>query len=190
MPTPKPHSEKSAACRHSRLRGGGRTGSVNLAATELGVTSGAITQHVHTLEKYVGRRLVERSGRGIDLTVWGKLYLPRLTLDSRRSAKRWTTWIAAPTPITWSSVRPITRHQMAGATHVQLERAASRSHCHDRRVHPEPNLDEGEADFRVSYGERQRYHTRYTRLFSDHVLVAASPLCSRASAISQVHVNY
>src|SRR5882724_4987942 len=58
----------------------GRTGSVNLAATELGVTSGAITQHVHTLEKYVGRRLVERSGRGIDLTVWGKLYLPRLTL--------------------------------------------------------------------------------------------------------------
>jgi len=26
----------------------GRTGSVNLAATELGVTSGAITQHVHS----------------------------------------------------------------------------------------------------------------------------------------------
>ena len=42
-------------------------------------------------------------------------------------------------------------------------------------VHPEPNLDEGEADFRVSYGERQRHHTRYTRLFSDHVLVVASP---------------
>ncbi len=57
----------------------GRTGSVNLAAAELGVTSGAITQHVHTLEKCVGRRLVERSGRGIDLTAWGKLYLPRLT---------------------------------------------------------------------------------------------------------------
>src|SRR5260370_14308382 len=58
----------------------GRTGSVNLAATELGVTSGAITQHVHTLEKYVGHRLVERSGRGIVLTAWGYLYLPRLTV--------------------------------------------------------------------------------------------------------------
>ena len=82
----------------------GRTGSVNLAATELGVTSGAITQHVHTLEKYVGRRLVERSGRGIDLTVWGKLYLPRLTARIHGdSPRRWTIWNAATTPITWSS---------------------------------------------------------------------------------------
>src|SRR5260370_38611378 len=65
----------------------GRTGSVNLAATELGVTSGAITQHAHTLEKYVGHRLGERSGRGIDLTAWGKLYLPRLTAGFTRIRK-------------------------------------------------------------------------------------------------------
>jgi LysR family glycine cleavage system transcriptional activator len=154
----------------------GRTGSVSLAATELGVTSGAITQHVHTLEKYLGRRLVERSGRGIDLTVWGKLYLPRLTLGFSEIRKALddlergtdsnhlvistypslaTKWLG-PLMFNWKERHPEATAMIAG-------------------VHPEPNLDEGEADFRVSYGERQRYHTRYTRLFSDHVLVAASP---------------
>jgi len=154
----------------------GRTGSVNLAATELGVSSGAITQHVHTLEKYVGRRLVERSGRGIDLTVWGKLYLPRLTLGFEELRKALedlergihsnhlvistypslaTKWLG-PLMFNWKAQHPEATAMIAG-------------------VHPEPNLDEGEADFRVSYGERRRHHTRYTRLFSDHVLVAASP---------------
>jgi LysR family glycine cleavage system transcriptional activator len=56
----------------------GRTGSVKQAALELGVTPGAITQHVHSLETHLKRRLVQRSGRGIELTVWGRLYLPRL----------------------------------------------------------------------------------------------------------------
>lgn len=154
----------------------GRTGSVNLAATELGVTSGAITQHVHTLEKYVGHRLVERSGRGIDLTVWGKLYLPRLSVGFTEIRKALddlerdhdshhlvistypslaTKWLG-PLMFDWKDQHPEATAMITG-------------------VHPEPNLDEGEADFRVSYGERQRRHTRYTRLFSDHVLVVASP---------------
>jgi LysR family glycine cleavage system transcriptional activator len=154
----------------------GRTGSVSLAATELGVTSGAITQHVHSLERHVGRRLVERSGRGIDLTAWGKLYLPRLTLgfaeirkalddlergnDSNHLVISTYPSLAAkwlgPLMFNWKEQHPEATAMIAG-------------------VHPEPNLDEGEADFRVSYGERHRHHTRYTRLFSDHVLVAASP---------------
>ena len=154
----------------------GRTGSVNLAATELGVTSGAITQHVHSLEKHVGRRLVERSGRGIELTVLGKLYLPRLTLGFAEIRKALddmergndanhlvistypslaTKWLG-PLMFNWKQQQPEATALITG-------------------VHPEPNLDEGEADFRVSYGERQRHHTRYTRLFSDFVLVAASP---------------
>ena len=154
----------------------GRTGSVNLAAAELGVTSGAITQHVHSLERHVGRRLVERSGRGIELTAWGKLYLPRLTLGFEEIRKALddlergnnsnhliistypslaTKWLG-PLMFNWKEQHPEATAMIAG-------------------VHPEPNLDEGEADFRISYGERHRHHTRYTRLFSDHVLVAASP---------------
>ena len=49
----------------------GRTGSVREAAGELGVSSGAITQHVHSLETHLGIRLVQRNGRGIELTAQG-----------------------------------------------------------------------------------------------------------------------
>ena len=164
----------------------GRTGSVNLAAMELGVTSGAITQHVHTLEKHLKRRLVERSGRGIELTVWGKSYLPRLTLGFAELAKALedlergscsnhlvistypslaTKWLG-PLMFGWKALHPAATAMLAG-------------------VHPEPRLDDGEADFRISYGNRYRHHTRYTRLFSDHVLAVASPaLLARVGNIS------
>ena len=44
----------------------GRAGTVREAAAELAVSAGAITQHIHTLEKHLDRRLVQRSGRGIE----------------------------------------------------------------------------------------------------------------------------
>jgi hypothetical protein len=34
-------------------------------------------------------------------------------------------------------------------------------------VHPEPALDDGEADFRISYGNRHRFHSRFAHLFTD-----------------------
>ncbi len=143
---------------------------------ELGVTSGAITQHVHTLEKHLNRRLVERSGRGIELTVWGKCYLPRLTLEFAELGKALedlergshsnhlvistypslaTKWLG-PLMFGWKALHPDATAMLAG-------------------VHPEPRLDDGEADFRISYGNRYRHHARYTRLYSDHVLTVASP---------------
>jgi LysR family transcriptional regulator, glycine cleavage system transcriptional activator len=42
-------------------------------------------------------------------------------------------------------------------------------------VDPEPHLDENEADFRVSYGVRQRHHQRLTHLFTDFLIPVASP---------------
>jgi DNA-binding transcriptional LysR family regulator len=46
----------------------GRCGSVAAAAEELSVSPGAITQQIHALEKFLGFRLVQRHGRGIQLT--------------------------------------------------------------------------------------------------------------------------
>ncbi len=42
-------------------------------------------------------------------------------------------------------------------------------------VDPEPRLDVGEADFRISYGTRQRSHQRYAHLFTDFLIPVASP---------------
>jgi LysR family glycine cleavage system transcriptional activator len=39
----------------------------------------------------------------------------------------------------------------------------------------EPQLEAGEADFRVSYGARSRQHRRFAHLYTDYVTVVASP---------------
>jgi LysR family glycine cleavage system transcriptional activator len=154
----------------------GRTGSVREAAEELGVSSGAITQHVHALETHLKIRLVQRNGRGIELTARGRVYLPHLTKgfaelrtahDQLESSKRSghllistypslaTKWLA-PLMFAWKKHHPDAAATISG-------------------VHPEPALDAGEADFRISYGNRQRFHSRFTHLFTDRLVVVASP---------------
>jgi DNA-binding transcriptional LysR family regulator len=49
-------------------------GSVNGAATSLGYTSSAISQHVTALQKQTGLRLVEKDGRGIRPTEVGRAF--------------------------------------------------------------------------------------------------------------------
>ncbi len=154
----------------------GRTGSVQQAALELGVTSGAITQHVHFLEAHLKRRLVQRSGRGIERTVWGRLYLPRLVsgfeelrkaeLEIERAGQTSrlvistypslaSKWLC-PLMFAWKKQHPEACAMIAG-------------------VHSEPRMDDNEADFRISYGNCHRHHARYMRLFTDRVMVVASP---------------
>lgn len=49
------------------------SGSVNQAATNLGYTPSAISQHLAALQRETGLRLIERSGRGIEPTATGRL---------------------------------------------------------------------------------------------------------------------
>ena len=51
-----------------------RLGSVSAAAGELGVSPGAVSQQVRRLEAHLGVTLVERRGRHLELTRWGRLY--------------------------------------------------------------------------------------------------------------------
>ncbi len=53
-----------------------RLGSFALAAAELGVTAGAITAHVKTLEATLGAALFQRTPRGVRLTALGLAALP------------------------------------------------------------------------------------------------------------------
>ncbi|WP_227711837.1 LysR substrate-binding domain-containing protein [Sneathiella sp. P13V-1] len=60
------------------------------AAQELGVSSGAISQQVHSLEKWIGCRLFKRSNRGLDFTDPGKAYFDEVSeaLSDIRNATR------------------------------------------------------------------------------------------------------
>jgi LysR family glycine cleavage system transcriptional activator len=69
--------------------------SVTRAASVLGITQSAVSRHLATLEKYLGARLLNRRGRYIELTQFGKLYfdavaepLDGIAFVSRRMRQR------------------------------------------------------------------------------------------------------
>jgi LysR family glycine cleavage system transcriptional activator len=49
-----------------------RSGSFARAAEELGITAGAVSQHIRILEEFAGQPLFRRLGRGVELTEAGK----------------------------------------------------------------------------------------------------------------------
>jgi LysR family transcriptional regulator, glycine cleavage system transcriptional activator len=53
--------------------------SIARAAQELGVSSGAISQQVHALEKWIGSRLFNRNNRGLEFTEAGKAYYTEIS---------------------------------------------------------------------------------------------------------------
>ena len=57
----------------------GRLGSFPAAARELGVTVGAVSQHILKLERQMGRMLFERTGRGVVTTPSAAAILAQLT---------------------------------------------------------------------------------------------------------------
>ena len=56
----------------------GRLGHLAGAADELGVTSGAVSQHLRKVEAQLGRAVFERSARGLRPTSVGVRLLPAL----------------------------------------------------------------------------------------------------------------
>ncbi|MBL0934924.1 MAG: LysR family transcriptional regulator [Rhizobiaceae bacterium] len=57
----------------------GRLGTLQAAADELGVTIGAVSQHVARLEAALGRAVFARTSRGLVATEFGRAFLTRLT---------------------------------------------------------------------------------------------------------------
>ena len=51
-----------------------RLGSINKAADELNVTASAVSHQITNLEGFVGRKLFERTSRGLVLTPVGERY--------------------------------------------------------------------------------------------------------------------
>ncbi|WP_067097723.1 LysR substrate-binding domain-containing protein [Marinomonas atlantica] len=56
-----------------------RLNSFSLAANELHITQSAVSHHIKTLEDHLGEQLFIRSGRKLELTTEGKIYLDSIT---------------------------------------------------------------------------------------------------------------
>ncbi|TIT58043.1 MAG: LysR family transcriptional regulator, partial [Mesorhizobium sp.] len=66
----------------------GRRGSMTAAATELGVSVGAVSQQIRKAEEALEARLLERRGRSVALTALGRVYHAAVSLgfDQIRAA--------------------------------------------------------------------------------------------------------
>ena len=65
------------------LEAAGRLGSLAAAAEELGVSPGAVSQHIIKTEARLGGAVFERTGRGLVATPFGQALLARLTAGFR-----------------------------------------------------------------------------------------------------------
>jgi LysR family glycine cleavage system transcriptional activator len=154
----------------------GRIGSVTAAAAELGVSPGAVTQQIQALEKQLKFRLLQRRGRGVELTPWGMLYLQRVSagMQQLRKAKEDVERAKRSNHLLVSAL-PSLAIGLLGPLMFKWKLLHPDINILIDGKDPEPNLDDSEADFRVSYGNRHRRHARFVHLFTDRVMTVASP---------------
>lgn len=157
-----------------------RAGSISQAATQLGISIGAVSQQIQKLEQQVGVALLERRGRGVELTARGERYLAKIATilellrqaqdEIDRSKHNLTLTInALPSPsATW-----------VGASLYAFRERHPDSIINLTGSELEPDLDAEEADFRVSYGHRLNRHRRVVELFTDRVTAACAPALLR-----------
>lgn len=160
----------------------GRRGSVTAAAEELGITPGAVTQQIRSLERHLKLRLLQRQGRGIRLTSWGTVYLPHATaaLGTLRTGVQQLERTRLSNHLTVSAL-PSVANKWLGPLLFEWKKLNLDVSIMLDGVHPEPGLEDGDADFRVSYGSRSRAHQRYSYLFTDYLIPVGSPTLGRAA---------
>lgn len=153
-----------------------RRGSVSAAASELGVSPGAISQQIHNIEATLGVRLFERRGRSVEPTSWGRMYYERIRVafDQLRSAQEALQRARSKSGIVLSALpslairwlRPLlfewrAEHPGAGVRLVGTDEEAM--------------LEDGQVDFRLSYGANVRQYDHFVELFVDRVVPVCSP---------------
>lgn len=157
-----------------------RLGTVTRAAQELGVSAGALSQQIKGLESFLGVQLLERSGRGVVPTVWGQKYLPGVAegFAALRRAQRTVQQQKQDTQIRISAPASISTHWLAGQL-FEWSKRNPQSVFQLRASDAEPDLQSGEADLRVTYGDHVLAHTHYAKLFMDAVTPVLSPGLAR-----------
>lgn len=154
----------------------GRFGSVAAAARDLGISPGAISQHIHRLEEEVGVLLFERKGRNLVLTSWGRIYLEKVSIgfDRLRSADevlqrarlKSGIVLSAPPSLTIRWLRPLVREWQQASPGMSVRLIGEDE---------EPDLDEDQVDFRISYGTARRRYAHFADMFHDWVVPVCSP---------------
>ena len=153
-----------------------RTGSVMAAAQEMGVSAGAISQQIRKLEELLDLRLFERRGKGMELSTWGRLYHKELgsAFDRLRNAQQSLWRLRTESGLAVSCLSSVASKWL-GTLLFDWHAAHSDSRVRLIGAESEPDLQSGETDFRISYGQQSRHHAHHAELFTDWVVPACSP---------------
>lgn len=153
-----------------------RSGSFARAAEELGITAGAVSQHIRILEEFAGQPLFRRLGRGVELTDAGKgayghasAAMAEILQAGRamRAAMRGRR-IALSTPPSFASKWLIPRLSIFQELYPDVEvRLSADMALVDFAV--------SDIDFAIRYGPGGYDGLYSERLMSESVVVVASP---------------
>lgn len=154
----------------------GRLGSVTDAAAELGVTPGAVSQQLRKAEEALDLHLLERRGKSIELTAWGRHYHGQIAqgFDKLRSAQDDLFRLRAKSGLVLSCL-PSLANKWVGPRLVDWQLSHPDANVRLLGTGSEPDLGDGAIDFRISYGNRIRAFDHYVVLFTDWVVPACSP---------------
>ncbi|ODN72397.1 LysR family transcriptional regulator [Methylobrevis pamukkalensis] len=154
----------------------GRIGSIGGAARELGVSPGAVTQQIHLLEADLGLQLVERAGRGVALTTWGRRFHRRIAgaFAELREARDDIDRARRSGNLTVSALSSVAARWL-GPKLYDWQAAHPDSLVHVHGTEGEPVFGDGTVDFRISYGDRVSGYERSAALFTDWVVPVAAP---------------
>ena len=163
-----------------------RLGSVNKAADELNVTASAISHQIANLEGLVGRRLFERTSRGLLLTPVGERYRSdiagalALIASAARNARssEGVEVLRVHCAPSFASLWLMPRLTAFLAAHPDLRIRLSAAHS-------ESDFSRGEVDLDIRYGPVRGADLHVETIFREEVLPLASPKLLRRVAVRQ-----
>lgn len=153
-----------------------RTGSVTLAAAELHVSPGAISQQLRKIEALLELPLFERRGKGLALSSWGALYHQELgaVFAQLHRAHAMLAHARQNQELVVSSLSSVAAKWL-GLVLLDWQEKYPQARLILRGTEVEPDLDGGEADFRITYGTQAERHARRTALHTDWLVPACVP---------------
>ena len=154
----------------------GRRGSMTAAANELGVSVGAVSQQIRKVEESLNARLVERNGRSVALTALGRDYHSAIAVgfDHIRAAENAIERARSAGSLTISCL-PSLASKWLGSRLLDWQTSHPGATVRLVGAEGEPRLDQGQVDFRVSYGTKIHDFDHYAELFTDSVVLTCAP---------------
>ena len=161
-----------------------RLGSVNKAADELNVTASAVSHQISSLEGFVGRRLFDRTSRGLVLTpvgerfqqdVTGALALIASAAMNARSSEGIEVLRVHVSP-SFANLWLMPRLPGFLSEHPDLRIQLSAAHTHS-------DFSRGEVDIDVRYGNVKWGDLHVETIFEEEILPLVSPALLKGAVI-------